>query len=460
LTEPDWIEPEAVDLLPIMRLHRAHDGHVTFHHRVGGAFRDLVSVPADELEKWFPEFVAQLDADSYFSVNAFYRGGNAPSSVNAQLPIPFRRRAGLRWLTACFADLDAYRSNISVGQVIGSLIDYQDQHRIPNASLMVRSGRGLWIFWLLRAEENGGPVRAWPEAIDLYRRAQADLGRRLAQLDADAAARDVCRVTRVPGSYHSDARRRVAYWFQADAQGHGFAYTLAELAEFLGLPVRPHHAAIRELVQFPEKSRAGKAGFRARWVKALRQFETLRALRGGFRRGTRSRACWLYAAMLDKARVYAAAVMSDADVRDAVLRLARECLDADGRPDPLPDREALDAAAVPRLVGLRDQTISDWLAVSPDEAARLEGWPPASRYGRTPTAPEPPREVQAQIRRDYVAERVRQLGRVETLRELQSYLGRLGVPACLRTIRRDLEALCLKNPREQRPKSQRNPHLF
>jgi hypothetical protein len=49
---------------------------VTFHRKRGDELENLGSVPTAELETMFPEFAAELERDSYFSVNSFYRAGH------------------------------------------------------------------------------------------------------------------------------------------------------------------------------------------------------------------------------------------------------------------------------------------------------------------------------------------------------------------------------------------------
>ena len=47
--------------------------------------------------------------------------------------------------------------------------DYQDQGKIPPASIIVRSGRGMWVIWLLRDPKTPDRAQpAFPEKIDLY----------------------------------------------------------------------------------------------------------------------------------------------------------------------------------------------------------------------------------------------------------------------------------------------------
>lgn len=55
---PEFIEPTKPSLLPIVRLHRDHDGFVTFHRKDAyGRFEDMFAIRATELENYFPQFI-------------------------------------------------------------------------------------------------------------------------------------------------------------------------------------------------------------------------------------------------------------------------------------------------------------------------------------------------------------------------------------------------------------------
>src|SRR5215469_15919193 len=133
----------------------------------------------------------------------------------------------LRYLCACFADLDFYKHGLSYGQAIGTIIDHQDAGLIPPVSVVIRSGRGMWLVWLLHDSRNAKlPPRAWREKQQQYQRVQGKIHRCLARLGSDA--HDAMRITRVPGSIHSGASERVRFFVQADDAGCCYSYTLDE----------------------------------------------------------------------------------------------------------------------------------------------------------------------------------------------------------------------------------------
>jgi len=441
-----FTEPNRPDVLPIIELHRQHDGYVSFHVKRGDQFRDLFSIRADELETVFPSILAELQRDSYYSVNAAYRPGYGKNPAHPNLPRAHRKVSDLRWLTACYSDLDAHDvpdANAAVGRMVGAVISLQDQRVIPPASMIVRSGRGIWLFWILRDEgDPDQPQRAWPDKVEYYARVQRAIGSALAAWGSDAGARDAARVTRVPGSVHTGVGRRVAYWIQFDAEKRAYSYTLPELGSWFGIADRSYHPAERRVLESysPEVKRRG---WKAMHEERLRRFHVLWSKRGGFREGMRNRAAVLYAQLLWKHG------LAELEVRDRVGRFGKECT------PPLSQDEIADAVRSGRKhYAVRDDTISDWFQITPEESAWC-GWAPATGE-RLPLLAEPKLAERTAHRRAMIRGYVQRAGRVPTLREIADALGRVGVHACVATIRTDLAALGISNPRRpgQRAESQ------
>jgi hypothetical protein len=149
LVVPERPTSDVIDMV-----HRGHDGYLSFTRKRGTEGNDwdeLCSVKASELDTWFPELRADLMRDSYYTVCGFYRPGFGRSVVDPRLPRARRLTKEVRWLTACFADLDTRHlpGGLTDGQAIGVLLDEQDRGHVPPASIIARSGRGLWAFWVL-----------------------------------------------------------------------------------------------------------------------------------------------------------------------------------------------------------------------------------------------------------------------------------------------------------------------
>lgn len=326
--------------------------------------------------------------------------------------------------------------------------------------MIVRSGQGLWAFWILENDDPRypayGPVRAWPETVSAYCRVQRAIARCLSHLEADHEATDPSRVTRIPGSLNSKSQTRVSYWFQADASGRGFTYTLADLCKHFGITARKLNPTIKAEVD-PALKQIGRSSLMTRWAKALAQFETLRSMRGGFRVGMRYTAAKLLASILktlDK---------SPAEIIECVQELGAECLDEDGRPCPLEAKDIRDAIKASRTIpNMSAQQMADILNVTPAESSQLETWPPASKYGshRPPLRDadtKPTRAEQAAKRHERIRSLIETSGRIPTVRQIQAYLTDLfGQTPSPQTIQRDLEAMGVVNPRKRKPKDDPN----
>ena len=143
----------------------------------------------------------------YISINTFYS--------------TFRRLEYLKELKAQFIDLDIYKTGFTKEQIIMQLeADYFNKS-IPRPNLIIDSGRGIYLIWLL----NSAPSKALPlwKAIEEY------LYSVLKSFGADRQALDPTRVLRVPGSINSKSNTTVKIIEQYD-----YIYDLREIqSEYL-----------------------------------------------------------------------------------------------------------------------------------------------------------------------------------------------------------------------------------
>lgn len=303
-----------LDVDSILAIHRDPEGYIGFVRKPDPAapprldkhgnpydFDNLFSIRADDLRSMFPALAEWLTHDAYMTVNAYYRAAPYKNEATG-LPGVWRKEKHLSSLTACYADIDSGRpesdepgAHLTWRQAQHEAEYLADSGIIPQPSIMARSGRGVYLFWLLRDVDDPAKLpHAWPEKVELYKACNKALhGRLLAhQLPADKYALDAARVLRVPGSIHRTALRRVGYVIQADEHGRGFAYTLPELAEFLDLPALDGNLpdGTRKLAkpaQYRKVKNPGTAPLRAhgtRTLNALRAQDllTLQVHRGGF----------------------------------------------------------------------------------------------------------------------------------------------------------------------------------
>jgi hypothetical protein len=392
---------------PIRELHRHHDGYVTFSSKSDDDLYPRVAILAGELETIFPQFVERFCKDSYVSINAGYRLAETTKrgAPLKQYGRPKHSTDSLKYLCACYVDLDFYKAGLTFGTVFGRVIDLQDRGVIPPASIIVRSGRGMWLLWLLRHKTDPNKSQeAWQEKVIAYCAINRELTHRLLNLGADSQANDAARHIRLPGSFHTEGERYVTWWPQRDQFGNGYVYTLAELTDFCGIKKRDIPAR-RFVVGNPkrEKNQSKRAGWIALYTRRLKDLQTLIALRGGgFDTGCRSHGAMLYAWLLRKNSC------AQREAATEVAALGRSCRPPMGAGAVRSAVKSGFKRGKGEIVKMRDQTISDWLTVTPSEAQYL-GFPPATRFG------PPASGVLPERRQDGVADRRRAIQNIVEL---------------------------------------------
>jgi len=304
----------ALDVDVILQIHR-EPGYVSFVRKRDPAlpalldkygrpkeFENLCSIPVEDLRTMFRPIARWLTHDSYFTVNTYYRAAPYKNAVTG-LPDVWRQERCLKWLTACYADIDCGRPDsddplqrLTWTQAFGQVEHLMDAGELPQASLMAHSGRGIYLFWLLRDVNDPAKLpRAYPNKITRYKAINRALHDRLRShlLPADPIF-DAARVLRTPGSVHRGAHRRCVYWIRKDVNGRGFDFTLPELSEWVKLP------AIEDALPEPVRQLArpatyrisknyGSAPLRSHGPKALNALRaqdliTIEAWRGGYRK--------------------------------------------------------------------------------------------------------------------------------------------------------------------------------
>jgi len=492
MDQPQFVTPATPDLTLTLEIHsrngRTHGEYITIHRKVGSRFEDLVAVKASELREYFPALIGLLDADAYFSINAFkfpksrrnksgewHAARSKYSPDGLDLPYPSRKKKNLQWLTACFTDIDCHSLGVSTGQAIGAIIDAQDTGAIPPASMLCRSGRGVWAFWFLVGDADGQSlVPAFSEKIGAWYRIQHRLSELFATIGADAKARDPCRITRIGGTLNSKSGLRVGYWIQGDvANGKRYVYRLLELGGLLGIASPRHAEDLLGSVQkekSPARQAAGRGGWRMKWRKYYADFIRLWSMRGHFKVGTRGRAVSVMVSIMRTMKA------PEEDIEVEVLRLfdslqqvaADQYTQAELRKDvgnAKPYRS--DGSSTPG-----HKLIAEWLDITPDEAAEMESWKlPAARFrdldaerqaqevAAAAAAEKLGREEKAARRRAALLMEVKRLEEtgwnLPTYNRLAEWLTDQGFDCCGRTVQDDLDALGIVNPRRHRRRRRR-----
>src|SRR5207237_2569779 len=109
-------------LHPIKVLHRHDDGFIAFALKEDDkGFRPSFGIKASALESMFPGFVDRLTTNSYVSINAAYT--LAPGKKERVVGYPRHRTETLRYLCACYCDIDHYKVGITFHQARQRVLD-------------------------------------------------------------------------------------------------------------------------------------------------------------------------------------------------------------------------------------------------------------------------------------------------------------------------------------------------
>jgi hypothetical protein len=179
--------------------HGGADGWITVAKKTTtGNFQQYHYQPkelADVLTNWLGE-------DVFFSQNTFYR--------------PQRSIENVRQLRSLYVDLDFYLFNYEPSWVMGKLRHEFYGQTIPEPNLIIFSGQGLVLIWLL------DPVPH--KALPLWQAVQNHLLKELKTLGGDPKASDAARIFRIAGSTNSKNGAEVQVEYL-----HDYRYELRQL---------------------------------------------------------------------------------------------------------------------------------------------------------------------------------------------------------------------------------------
>lgn len=159
--------------------------------------------------------------------------------------------------------MDYYRLSSNFGEALGKVLTMQERGELPKASIIVKSGRGMWLLYLLH--DHRDPSRApgaFPEKLERYYALQRAIIGRLTPLGADPTAIDPARHIRVPGSFHTGGEEAVEWWIQGQGVA-AYSYSLEELCQLFGVREANRHPRERAAIEEPEKKNTAAAGGRS-----------------------------------------------------------------------------------------------------------------------------------------------------------------------------------------------------
>lgn len=294
LFQPELLPPQRQGgplLHPIKVLHR-HDGYISFAVSEGKSclddtrrFRPSFAIRASALDSMFPDYVERLTKNSFVSINAAYT--LARHDRTSLVGHPQHRKDTLKYLCACYCDVDHYKVGLSFHEARSRVMDMFEAGELPWASMIVNSGRGMWLLWLLHDYAN--PSQAHHGAYDtggefdhlmIYSKVNLAIVNKLRDIGSDPQATDGARYIRTPGSFRTDSESAV--WWSIQGTGEaGFSYTLWELADILGVKCRRTLPVEREAEKQQRKMPGRAVGQIVSNGDRLTAVRTIIALRGG-----------------------------------------------------------------------------------------------------------------------------------------------------------------------------------
>ena len=295
---PWWQINKSADIIRL--IHRKDDAYMGFytHDKEKDKWRCLRGIRAESLGMQLLQIADNVidQEDVYFTVNGYWPGRK--NEGRESVAYLGREERFLRSLNACYVDLDvgrtpseqpaqpgAWQTWRDAAATVGKMAD---RGEIPQPSMFAQSGRGLYVFWLLRDKENPNqPPPAFPEDQDFYKRINAAIQERLRRLAPDPAAKDCARVLRVPGSKHRNGQA-VRYYTQHLESGEVPEYTMDELGGWFNVHKEQQERRAYDpnnvLTIYQKRGRAGRIGLNRKRVNDLERLAKAKAIRSGCRR--------------------------------------------------------------------------------------------------------------------------------------------------------------------------------
>lgn len=244
-----------------------------------------------------------VKSDLYFTVNSYFKPHRGVYK-DTKLKRINRKETNLSYLNACYVDIDVGRfdeeeqlKHFSWDAGLLQALLLEDDGIIPPVNVFARSGRGIYLMWLL---DN---TKALPEKIGLYKKINKELNLRIGrQIFSDKGAHDAARILRVAESLHSHAtkfeKQDVYTMYHLEDVT---PYSLEELVEYLvdnPLTKRSPRKALKRAKSegsAPKRSAGPMKTYSRRYYDLIKLEERI----GGFKQGKRY-SCLNYAAVFMK----------------------------------------------------------------------------------------------------------------------------------------------------------------
>jgi hypothetical protein len=420
---------------------------ITFVVKDGEDWHRVCAVRASDLERTYPSLRDKLLRNSYVSLNAAYRMSKGSRKAVGWSD---HNTGTLRYLCACYCDIDYYKVGLAYEEAIAAVRGRVADGALPAVSAVVRSGRGLWLLWLLRDEHDpasahlGAYQDNWRNHLQLHGRINQAIVRHLSDIGSDPVATDAARYIRLPGSFRNDTEEYVEWHWAGNDKIP--TYTLRELGDRFGVN-QPAVRSSAKHVGTAGKCPLRRAGYDAANRGRLKALRKLQELRGGFTEGHRHVAGFMLAANL-----YWVGYSRSAASRE-LAKFAADCLPALAKADCRSTVTCIYKNLAGHRKGLMSyRSIAEKLDVTRGEAEVIaellqKPFPAASRFVDGMASPGvaaiSKRATNTLLRRMEIRRLVEERGSVPSSRVLQQILQSAGIKASHVTVMADLKAMQL-----------------
>lgn len=155
--------------------------------------------------------------------------------------MPFRKVENIRQFRALYQDLDCEKLGLEKSEVVYIMWFLYYEEKIPKPSLVVDSGRGLHVYWVIKNAPYGA-LQTWQELQDY-------LYHQLKHLGADKRATDGARVLRLPNTINSRSKTECNVLYSEIIE-----YSMYDLREkYLNYKPKSHQLKLQQLKNTDKK---------------------------------------------------------------------------------------------------------------------------------------------------------------------------------------------------------------
>jgi hypothetical protein len=461
--------------------HRHPESYIGLISKSCGRMKGLGFVKAKEIEDTLDflneEHKELIKYDFYFTVNSYYRskGWEYPETGLKGIN---RKESNLSYLNTCYVDIDVGRpaknyyfqdgksvdsleylcgfedllgikkespdeksmsKNYTWNQALLASILLQRDEVIPEVSFYAKSGRGLYLFWLLKPG-----VKALQQNIEKYKAINREIQERISELMFADSIMDAARILRVPGSLHSNNNEYVTYCMHPQNEAPP-EYSLDELQNFLELSQKGKKE--KESKYLDKAIKKGSAPKRSSGVVAsssnrLEDILKISEHYNGFKHGKR------YTSLKIAIRVARLAAWKEKDILRMALDLAAQC------DPPYPYKDEANDIPVKKLLeqeftgrgglplALRNDYLANFFEVNVDLAEQLSLnsiRPPGAVRNNVETCKEKNKKLREAIQEAIIEiSKEKNCSQNEYLKLLEA---EYGISVSKTTLRRNLKAL-------------------